>query len=336
MMVLNPFRFGVSGAPTGWTTISDGAVTANSNSWANYTIRTYFSRSLLPAGATKARVTFATFSSGGTKISKAYVGPSRRVVFDDAPTQVFFSGQPGFTLGASQEITSDDINISYDGSKDLCVSFHVATDAGANQWMATRSGSVFSGGDYKNGDQAASTGGTWVAVNPIYLVKKLEIFTGGTWKNILASHTSYPTNWNNYTVRSLLQPGAFTRARPLVRFGFCYPVSKAYIGLSAGGASPFDFASTPTQLLFGGLAASNTEIGIVKFTDEFDMSGYSPGDSVLFSAHTATANMAVRSSPPAEQSSRYKSGDSASVVSWQTGSAAWTEYLGPQIIDEKY
>lgn len=335
-MIINPGRFGVSGAPTGWSTVTDASMSGNSTNWANFTVRSYFSRSLLPAGATKVRVTFATFSSGGTKISKAYVGPSRRLVFDVTPTQLFFSGQPGFTIGASQEILSDEIDISYDGSQDLCVSFHVATDAGVNNWMASRVGGSLSGGEWAGGDLSASTGGTWLGSPNIYLVKKLELFTGGTWKNILTSHTNYSTNWSNYTVRGLLQPGAFARARPLIRVGFAYPVTKAFVGLSAGGGSPFDFASTPTQLLFGGLAASNTEVGTLKFTDEFDMSGYGSGDSVLFSVHTATTHMAGRSSPPTEQSSRYKLGDSASVLSWQSGSSSWGDFLGPQVIDEKY
>lgn len=334
-MIIDPYRFGVPSAPTGWVTATDGSPTGDSGSWGNYTVRVYVMRSLLPAGATKVRITFRTFSGGGTDISKAFVGQSRKLIYDVAPSQLLFSGSPGFLLAASSEITSDELNLTYDGLHDLCISFHVSASAGANNRMSTRSGSPIMGSDFDAGDLADDTGGTWSpsAVN-FYFVKKIEVFTGGTWNNIFTSHSSFATNWNNYTVRSLVTSSQFTRLRNTVRFGVTQPISKMYVGPSAGGASPFNFASTPTQVLFGGLAASPTEANRPHFSDDFDMTGYS-GD-LLMSIHTATTNIGIRSSPPTGQSSRYKSGDSAANVTWQSGSSTWAQFLATSFVDEKY
>ena len=338
-MIINPHRFGVAGAPSDWQTVHDSAFTNFSSNWSNYTIRTFISRSLLPAGATKVRVTLGSSSSTGLKVSKAYIGKSRHFIFDEAPSQLLFGGNAGFTIAAANGVQiSDELDFNYDGTSDLCISFYVPSDASPNNTMGTLGGNSFMGSEYVGGDSANTTGGTWArTTTTIYGIRKVEVFTGGSWKNIFLSHTAYPTNWLGYTIRGLYAVGHFTRSRPVVRVGMASRVTDLFIGNSAEGSNPFDFLSTPTRLTFGGANGTGTEEFRAYFTDEFNFeSVVDPTKPLLLSYHTASSRIGERASPPTGQSTRYKSGNSASVVSWQSGSSTWGSFLGPQFIDEKY
>lgn len=334
-MIVNPYRYLLAGAPTGWVAPLDGVLTSTSSGWANYTFRTFVTRPLLPGSATKVRVTFSSLSGGGINIGKAYIGLSRNNSFDIAPSQLLFSGSAGVIIPASTDVLSDELTIPFNGTGDLCVSAYISSSAGANNFLAQRSAPPLTGGTYIFNDNANSTstigrGGT------VYGVKKIEAYTGGSWKTIYTVQTNYESGWNNYTLRSKIDVGQFSLAKTLVRFGLTARTSDFFIGKSAGGASPFDFVATPTRLTFGGANNTGTEDYLTYVTDDFDLSAFGLGTDLLFSYHATGNILGNRPSPPAGISSRYKSGNSASTVSWHSGSTTWGNYLGPAIIDEKY
>lgn len=337
-MIVNPYRFGVASAPSAWQTVHDAAFESFSNNWSNYTVRTFISRSILPAAATKVRITFGSSSASGLKVAKAFVGRSRGYIFDIAPTQLLFGGLPGFTIPAANGTqVSDDLDLSYLGDSDLCISIYTPTDAAPNNTMGGRPGNNFIGSDYVGGDSANSTGGTWSRnTTSVIGVRRIEVLTGGAWKNIFTSHTEYPTGWLNYTIRSKIDLDQFVRSRNTVRFGMGCRVNELFIGNSAEGAAPFDFLTTPIRLTFGGANGTGTDEFRPYLTDDFDITLLDTTKPLLLSYHTAASRIAGRASPPAGQSSRYKTGNSVSAVTWQTGSTAWGTFLGPQFIDEKY
>lgn len=340
-MIINPFRFGVAGAPSDWQTVTDAAFTNFSSNWQGITVRTFISRGALPAGATKIRVTFGASSSTGLRINKAFVGKSRHFIFDNAPTQLFFGGSPSHDiLTANGTVLSDELNFDYDGTSDICISFYVPPDASTVglATMGRRSGNNFMGSTSVGGDSADTTGGTWTR-NTINIdgIRKVEIFTGGSWKNLFTSVTQFLTNWNNYTIRSLVALDQFVRSRNTIRVGLLCRANEVFIGNSAEGASPFNFASAPFRLTFGGANATPAEDFRPYLSDDFDYTLLDPTKPLLMSYHTATTRIAERTSPPTGQSTRYKSGNSvADAGAWQTGSSGWGSFLGPHFIDEKY
>lgn len=339
-MLLNSRRFAAAGAPSAWQTVLDTTHNAVSGSWFNYTVRNFFRRALLPASATKFRVTFTSPSSGGFTLSNCFIGISDTMVFNVAPTQVFFGGNPGHVFtAANQSVTSDEVELAYGGSTDICVSFYMPpSSSGATGLLGNRNGmGAVMGHNYAGGDVADDTGGTWsLFTGQIQGITKLEAFTGGSWKNVFTSHTAYPTNWNAYTIRSKLDVGQLSLAKTIARVGIACRVTDLFIGTSAEGAAPFDFASTPTRLTFGGNNATPAVDYQVHLTDEFDISVFDPAKPLILSYHSATTRINSRTSPPAGQSSRYKAGNSVSALTWQTGSSSWGNYLGPIVIDEKY
>jgi hypothetical protein len=340
-MMINPARFGLGGAPSEWQTITDGVFTGFSNNWQNNTIRTFISRGSLPAGAIKVRVTFGASSSTGLRIAKAYVGPSRGMVFDDTPTQLLFGGVANYDIAsANGTILSDELTFTYNGTKDLCISFYVPSDAsgaGLNT-MGSRGGNAFMGSNWNGGDLANSTGGTWSRITTsIQGIRKVEIYTGGTWKSVLSSVSDYSTNWDNYTLRSLVSLDQLPRTRNTVRFGLLCRANEVFVGNSAEGSSPFNFLTTPIRVTFGGANATPAEDFVPHLSDDFDYTQLDISKPLLMSYHTATTRIAARNSPPTGQSSRYKSGNQVSDTgAWQTGSSSWSSFLGPHFIDEKY
>lgn len=338
-MIINPYRFGVGGAPSDWTTIADSAFASSSDNWSNYTIRTWLSRSVLPAGATKFRVTFGASSVEGMKISKAYIGPSLAYDFLSTPTQIFFSGNADVTIATDDTILSDETDLAYEGETELCISFHIPSDSSFNR-LGTRPTSTFFNSRYSTGDVANSLSPfNTASAGNLAGIRKIEVLTGGSWKNIFLSHNAHPTtNWGGYTVRSLYELDQFTRSRPVVRVGLAHRADGMFIGNSAGGGSPFDFLSTPTRLTFGGNNGTGGSTDYTTYlTDEFDFAALVDiTKPLLLSYYSASTRLSARTSPPSGQSTRYKSGNSVANVSWQSGSTSWGNFLGPHIIDEKY
>lgn len=335
MMIINPYRFaGPAGAPEAWVAPLDGVLTSTGGGWGNYTFRNFISRPLLPGSATKARVTFSALAGGAMEILKAYIGQSRGATFDTTPLALTFGGNAGVTLSAGSDVVSDEINLPFTGTGDICVSAYIPS-SGAAHFLSQRSAPALTGGNANFGDSASATG-TFARGGTTYGVKKIELYTGGTWKTILAPQTNTESGWNGYTIRSKVNVGSFSLARTFARFGLTARASDFFVGHSAGGASPFDFASTPTRLTFGGINNTSAEDLITHLTDDFDLAALGVGTDLLFSFYTTGGTVGNRTSPPSNLSSRYKSGNSASNVSWHSGSATWANFLGLAVVDEKY
>lgn len=336
-MLVNSFRFNYTGAPEAWVTPLNGALNLTSANWHNYTVRNYINRSLLPGSASKVRVTFSALAGGATKIAKAYAGLSRGNIFDVAPSQLLFSGNPGVTVAAGSDVISDELTLDWNGTGDLCVSFHIPIDAGSNNYLAQRNSPQLVGGYAFAGDAANTTGGAYPRGSITYGIKKIELYTGGLWRTIFnPSREISGTWWNTYTLRSKINVGEFTLAKSKVRFGLLARSSDVYIGKSAGGANPFDFVSTPTRLTFGGLNNTSAEDYLTNISDEFDLGAFGVESDILFSFYATGNNVAHKASPPSGLSTRYKAGNNASNVTWQSGSSTWSAYIGPSLIDEKF
>lgn len=347
--VLTPALFSESGAffgamitaPGGWSgawaTPLEGALSSTSPNWHNYTIRNYINRSILPGSASKVRITFSALAGGATRIAKAYAGLSRGNTFDVAPSQLLFSGNPGVTVAAGSDVVSDELTLGWNGTGDLCVSFHIPSDAGSNGYLAQRNSPQLVGGYAVTGDAANTLGGSFSRGSITYGVKKVEMYTEGAWRTIFnPSNGISGTWWNSYTLRSKINVGQFTLTKTKVRFGLLARSSDVFIGKSAGGASPFDFAATPTRLTFGGLNNTSAEDYLTNITDEFDLNAFGVEADLLFSFYVTGNNVAHKASPPSGLSTRYKAGNNASNVTWQSGSSAWSAYIGPSFIDEKF
>lgn len=336
-MIINPYRFaGPIGAPAEWMTPNEGVHSAYSNNWHNYTVRTMVSRFVLPAGATKFRVTFTAAASAGMEIDKCYIGLSRLLTFDSTPEPLLFSGSAGTIVPAGGSVLSDETELSYDGTRDLCISFYIPSGASPNNSVANRAGNFFMNSQHAGGDSAINTGGTWTrSISNIRAITKFEAYTGGSWKNLFASQDSTASGYTNYTIRSLLGVGQLTSVKTYLRLGIYGRCIDMFIGNSAEGSNPFDFLATPTRLLFGGSNGTGTEDHRVYMTDDFARSILDLTKPVLMSYATNSSLISRRSAPPSGQSSKYKSGNQAGDVTWPTPSTSG-DYLGPVIIDEKY
>lgn len=339
-MIVNPFRFsggGGGGAPEAWMTALDLDLNASANSFSNYTVRNYVTRLLLPASATKFRVTFKAGPSEGMTLNKAYIGLSELLTYQVAPTQMFFGGSPGFVLAAGASITSDEINLAYDGTREICVSFFIPSGSGASDLLAYRGAvnPVLAGGQYAGGDSAASTGGTWTVSTDVYSVQKVEAYTGGSWKNILTSQATTQTGFANYTIRSRLSVGQLVSAKDTLRVGMGCRCADLFIGNWAGGADPLAFASTPTRLTFGGSNGTPAVDYRVYMTDGFPKSTVDLSQPVVLSYFTDASRISRRPSPPSGQLSGYKAGNVVSNLGFSADFVG-ADYFGPSIFDEQY
>lgn len=335
-MLINSYRFGVSGPPSEWYNVWDSAFTGSSGNWSNYTARSYFSRFLLPAAATKFRITFGAAASAGLNIGKAFIGPSRLMKYDAAPQQIFFSGSPGRLLAADETVISDEVTLPYDGSREVCISIYIPTGSGPNHVMPDRSANLFCGGNFGLGDFADSTASDLSRSASIYGVRKVEAFSGGSWKTIFQSMDDRLTGWTGYTFRSRFEAGRITTARPTLRFGLMCRVSDMFIGNAVETAGSFAFASTPSRLTFGGANASPATEFRAYVTDDFPVSALDMGKPILLSFHLSHTEIPRTTTPLSGTSSQYKIGNVASDLSFSGGAGYFGYFLGPGLVDEKY
>lgn len=175
-MIINPFRFSAGAAPVNWRADFDNAPATTDNSWSNYTARNLVSRFLLRPELSAFRVTIKAPVGNPISVGDVFVGRSNSMIYPSAPARVTFSGANGFTLAAGASITSDVVNLSFDGSTDIAVSLYYNTLAGHNGAITRLTGTYpFLQSGYKSGNAADQVGGSFSFFNEgAYGYVKLE------------------------------------------------------------------------------------------------------------------------------------------------------------------
>ena len=336
-MFIMPMLMVPPSAPAGaWTTYHDLTNNGDNSGYQNYTMRTSFQRGNLPAGATKVRVTLDGGVSRGTKIGKVYIGKSRALIFDAAPTQLLFGGASGATIAAGGTLVSDDITFDYDGGGDLCISVYIASDAGTNNIARGFSDfRTYTCRSYDYGDQAAATGGSWVGSQGSYIIRKLELYSGGLWTNVFKSvGDSLATGWSGYTLRSKYEVGLITSAKANLRIVIGTSFTDCFIGEGNTTANNVDFVGTPVRVTFGG-ANGVTNLDYAGYgSDNINTALLNFSAPLVVSYHTNTSRIRKDVSGPAGTITRYLYGNHAGLTGSFAGSTS-TNYSGAQAFDEK-
>lgn len=119
------------------TTIYSATLNNNSPGWQGYSMRLKLNSTGI-ASLGQVRVTFTASTAAGMTVDTAAVAVVGGATFPNTaatPTQLFFSGAPGFTISAGTTITSDWVNFTASGSDE----FVVVTDFNAGTASAARS-----------------------------------------------------------------------------------------------------------------------------------------------------------------------------------------------------
>lgn len=333
--IASGFRL-LSGVPEAWATVFNTATNGFSGNWHNYTVRSFIARGYLLAGATKFRITFSSHAGATLEINKAYLGESVQNIYGTPPVQMFFGGSPSVIIPPGTSVTSDDVTLSYGGILDLCASFYVpaSADAAGRHYVSGVPSNYYGGSVYFGGDVANATGMTAARGSNLYNVTKVEMFTGGNWKEINKYANTYLSNgWNNYTLRSRINSGLFAPTQPYIRLGYMANMSKCFVGVGVSNAS-LNFDGTPYQVTFGGLPNTGTEINKIYFSDDIPSNIFDITKSTIFSHHQSTNYVNV-GPIPAGGDSRYAGGDLADDITFG-GSGYGGNFFGPLLIDEKY
>lgn len=325
------------GIPEDWATVFNLSTNGFSNNWHGYTIRSFWDRGYLLAGATKFRLTFSAHAGGPIEINKAFLGVGSQGVFSESPTQIYFSGSPSVIIAGGTSVVTDEVILSYNGITQLIASFFIPPSSvtlGNNKASSVPT-NYYAGQGYFGGDQANTVGGSiGVGRGSVYNVTKVEMYTGGSWKEINKYANTYLSNgWNNYTLRSRLNSGFVVPTTPYVRFGFMANMSKCFVGNGVSNSS-LNFDGTPYQLTFGGLPNTGTAINTIYYSDDVPSNIFDPTKSIIFSHHQSTNYVNVHGLP-AGADSRYALGDLADDLTFGgSGYGGW--WFGPLLIDEKY
>lgn len=120
------------------------SLSTSSNGWGGYTGRTTIEAAQISAINGKVRIRFRAVAGSDVHVDKVFIGHADSAgsyAFDAAPTALTFSGGAAFVLPATEDVYSDWVDFTYDGTSDLVVSFEVA--AGSDQNLA---GEVFATG----------------------------------------------------------------------------------------------------------------------------------------------------------------------------------------------
>lgn len=336
---IGPIASGIrllSGLPEAWNTTFNGATNGMTANWGNYTVRSFFGRGNLLANATKIRFTFTSHAGATLEINKAYAGNSAENIYSVAPTQMFFGGSPSIIINPGASVVSDDITFSYNGLSDLCVSFYIpgSANAAGRHYVSKVPTNYHAGSLYFSGDVANTTGLSGSRGSGVYCITKVEMFTGGTWKQINNYAQDYYSNgWNNYTLRSRINSGMFVPTRPFIRLGYMANMSKCFVGVGVSNAS-LNFDGTPYQITFGGLPNTGTDLNKVYYSDDIPTNIFDVAKSTIFSHHQST-NYVNGNSMPAGGASQYAGGDLADDITF-SGSNYGSVFFGPMVIDEKY
>lgn len=178
-MILTPYAYAV--AAGGWRTIWDwtALTTGSSPGWSGYTLRTRAIASALGGAGTKLRITCKA-AAGGT-LSKSYVqvAAASGDAYDFSTTAVavtWNAGSAGYTVGTNTTQLSDEISLTFDGSRDLVFSFYFSS-LGNIYPQTGASGRTNSVEYYKAGDDAATVDTSGYTTTNAAFLNKLELFS---------------------------------------------------------------------------------------------------------------------------------------------------------------
>ena len=183
-MILTPYAFVAAGG--GWRTIWDWVAVASglNGGWPGYTLRQRAIASALGGAGTKVRTTCMA-SVGGT-LAKAYVHVAAAsgdpYDFDSTPVPLTFDGgSTSATIVNATPKLSDEVSVSFDGTRDLVFSFYFtsvqniyAMDAGES----VQPGRTHSVEGYHFGDDAATVdAASGYTFTLAAFIAKLEVFS---------------------------------------------------------------------------------------------------------------------------------------------------------------
>lgn len=171
---------GIPGAP-GWRTIDSWTNVDRSQPWNGYTHRVRINKSFLGGmSSTSIRLTYQSASNGsygGASTTKVYVGVAASTGdsydFESTPVEVLFAGASGFSIALGASITSDEVALALDGTKDILI-------AGQTALGGTSSFSGYNGRSgyqawYKYALDAATVDAAGYTVNAIEAVGVVKI-----------------------------------------------------------------------------------------------------------------------------------------------------------------
>lgn len=143
-----------------------GPLTGNADDNANsgYTHRVLIAAAAISnSGLTYIRVTFESSSVEAWTIDKAYIGQAADAGdaydFQTTPTQLLFSGSPGFAIALGTQKVSDQTTFTIPAGKNIIVSFHTSGDSSHDSIRRKTSQANWTT-YYKSGDDAATINAT--------------------------------------------------------------------------------------------------------------------------------------------------------------------------------
>ncbi|TXH12494.1 MAG: hypothetical protein E6R03_12830 [Hyphomicrobiaceae bacterium] len=342
-MMVNPFRFGGGGSfnPASWRADFDNVPTTTDSSWSNYTARNLVSRFLLRPELSAFRVTIQAPVGNPISVADVFVGKSNSMIYPSAPARVTFSGANGFTLAAGASITSDVVNLSFDGATDVAVSIYYNTLAGHNGTITRLTGTYpFLDSGYKSGNAANQVGGLFSAFNEgAYGYVKLESAEPASlsgWSSALSlAPARRSDSWNGYTFRNRYDVGVLNITKAKLRALHYGSLTDLFIGNAEAAAGSLNFLAAPTRLTFGGANGTSSSDVFSHTTDEFLASVLDLSKPVLISGYNNTITMGDGAAL-AGVTSGYASGNTASATgAWTHTAIPGNKSLGILRIDQK-
>lgn len=322
--------------PTSWQDMFSFDTTGASSNWQNYSIRNFINRGLLPAEATKFKVTIKSHTGAKIKYSKCYLGKSDQYNFTETPVQITFGGNPVVQLESGQSIESDEIPLNYYGKGEIAFSAYCPADAatGGYNMVSSVSANNYMYATYDWGDRTTDLSVSGVLNIGGYSLVKVTAFVGGQWKEVFKYIGSYLSNgWNNYTIRTRINTSRLILSKSKFRIVMQANCSKVFIGNAVDGADLCDFRAAPTQVTFGGLNNTPATFGKGFVSDDIPLSVIDPTKPLLVS-HLQNSNYTTFAIGPTGTVCKYKYGDFANSMATYGGSTYSGGIMNPLAIDE--
>lgn len=155
-----------------------------------------------------------------------------------------------------------------------------------------------------------------------------------TWVNAFGPITAdgNDVGWNGFTLRQRIDAAALANfdkdlCRVTIHAAIAsegFSVSKVYIALKAAAGDPYDYASAPTQLLFGGASGFSIATGtsIVSDSAAFAIPAAAAGVVIAWVANNGTADNTRSKVTQASCFPYFKAGDDATTIN----ATGYTDY----------